>query len=586
MDVTDAADPVDIDVDDDALDEVSRRDLDFEAHPLPRLAPAVVAWWGLHVVVIAGSVGLLALLALWRPHAVFAVPLGLWALLWPMALVVFRPGQGMESEQGLLRLDRQAHPRFFAVVDDICARLGTTTPRAFFLVNSSNAYNARVQSDSTVMLGFASLVASDITAMRSTLGHELGHHLAEDTTDTALIAWGQLDTLGNLRIAPFPFAPLAQWLATRTKADAMRRSRLNEHAADFWGGLAAGRETTMACLQQDRRAQLLFAAVTDDVIVLREGGGRVFDLYRCLRLACRDADDHGFEILAPTGLTDPHATHPADRVRGRIVEHRLEGLPGLPDPNAGAAAGASLFDDDDAIGRDLSALFYDPEETGAGDWLEVVDDDFLWVAYAAALPAQLRGAFAAAGHPRLAVPMSSEALFAEVRFLIESGVRFCVSLYEPTLPAVLMPSVVVPDPRAEHFDVTHRIVGLLLDLLVNDGVLEGSRTFGTIRVIAVDGEYLFRLGLAARLSRGEGWDDLASEITRQGEAQRQRFELVLRGFHFQPFTPGATSTLATEGTGWERDTEEIVLPPAHADNSDRERCSDEQTLNDEAPAAE
>ena len=37
--------------------------------------------------------------------------------------------------------------RFFAVVDDVCARLSMTTPQALFLINESNAFNARVDEE-------------------------------------------------------------------------------------------------------------------------------------------------------------------------------------------------------------------------------------------------------------------------------------------------------------------------------------------------------------------------------------------------------------------------------------------------------
>jgi len=199
-----------------------------------------------------------------------------------------------------LRLERAAHPRFFAVVDDVCARLSMTTPQALFLINESNAFNARVESRSTIMLGFASLVASDVTALRSTLGHELGHHLADDTADPALLAWAQLEAMGQTRWLAFPFAPLAGRLATRTKADTMRRCRINEHAADFWGGVAAGHDTTAGCLLQDRRASLLWSGGVDDVVVLREAGLRVDDLYRCLRYTSHIADEDGFAMLPAT----------------------------------------------------------------------------------------------------------------------------------------------------------------------------------------------------------------------------------------------------------------------------------------------
>lgn len=599
--MADAADPgdpavdatVDVGVSHDAHDDVSRRDLDLDGHPLPRLAPAQLALWLLRVVVVIVAVAVAFALFALAPPVVVVVPVVLWVLLWGIGLVVFVAAQreGHDSERGLLRLERAAHPRFFAVVDDVCARLSVTTPEALFLINESNAFNARVESRSTIMLGFASLVASDVTALRSTLGHELGHHLADDTTDPALLAWGQLEALGATRWLAFPFAPLARWLTTRTKADTMRRCRLNEHAADFWGGVAAGHDTTAGCLLQDRRASLLWSAVVDDVVVLREAGLRVDDLYRCLRHASRVADEDGFAMMPPSRGTDPLSTHPGDGARADIVEERLRELPRFTSPVHEGGAGVDLFDDDAAIGRDLTDLFFDPDERGEGDWLAVVDDDDLWPRYVEVLPAQLRGAFVAAGHPRLAAPMSSRALFDEVRLLIEAGVRFAVTVHDPALPGLLIPAraVQIADPGGR-IDVTWRIVGLLLDLLVADGHLQGTTAFGTIRTVTVGDDALFRVALAARLAHGERWDDLVDQIERDERRHREMLVWASRGFGVGPRWQNPFSSAPSPTTpptpAWEHDTEEIVLP-VRADNSDRERSVDDHRReDDEAPAAE
>jgi hypothetical protein len=383
-----------------------------------------------------------------------------------------------------------------------------------------------------------------------------------------------------------PFSPLARRLAEAVKVDAMRRCRLNEHAADFWGGVAAGHDTTARCLAQDHRASLLWSALVDDVVVLREAGLRAADLYRCLREASRIADDEGFGVLPSQQGTDPLSTHPGDVARAVVVEERLRDLPRFtagPDH-----AAVDLFDDGDAIGDDLSALFFDPEENGAGDWLEVVDDVRLWDCYAAALPDQLRGAFMAVGHPRLAEPTSSRVLFDEVRLLIEAGVRFSAFAHARDLPGVLVPArgVQIADP-AGCVDVTSRLVGLLLDLLVIDGHLDGSMHFGALRTITVDGEWLFRVALAGRLTRGERWDDVADELTREARRRRDLRAWASHGFHVgdggrNPFASSSSSSSSSSSyvaaPAWERDTEEVVLP-VRADNSDRERSGDDVVVS-------
>jgi len=78
--VADAALPGDNDACN-ARDDVSRRDLDLDGHPLPRLAPAQLALWLLRAVVRSGAVAVVFGLVGLAPPIVVVVPVVLWVLL-------------------------------------------------------------------------------------------------------------------------------------------------------------------------------------------------------------------------------------------------------------------------------------------------------------------------------------------------------------------------------------------------------------------------------------------------------------------------------------------------------------------------
>ncbi len=529
---------VDDDVDDvDDVDEVSVSDVDLDRHPLPRVPRTVVALW-----VVRAAAALVLVLGAAIGGAAFgvvgAVVAGIVSAI-PMAILgmsrsLVRHGN---DEERFLRIERQAHPRFFVVLDEVCADVGAPKQDALYLVNESNSYNACVNGCSTILMGFGAIVAYDRTALRSTLGHELGHHLAGDAVDPAMRALNELESVVSMPMVVMPAAPLARRLLAWAKSDALRRSRLHEHSADFWGGVAAGPGTTATCLMADRRALYLWQGLTDDVSVLVEGGFRPHDVYGLLQRAVQHADEDGFEMRPSTSHTPTDSTHPADRSRATHTESQLQHLKARTSDGGSAL---ELFDNASAIMADLTALYFDPDSTGAGDWLTVVDDDDLWRRYIESLRPQVLKGFVTRLDPTPQDPMTI--VLERVRPLTEAGGRLFVG----------------------DTDVTARTIGCLLDLLVDDGRLQGSKLFGCQRYVQIRFTEHFRLVLASRLAQGELWDDLEAEL-RRGEAHRQELcAAFLRG-HARPWAPSPPSDVYSQDwedrtyPGWEDRTDDVSL---------------------------
>ena len=467
----------------DDVDEVSLGDVDLDQRPLPRVARTVVALW---IVRLLAGVMMVAGAALGAATigVVGAVVVGL-SLAVPVAIVaisalVVRRGS---TDRAFLRIERRAHPRFFVVLDEVCADVGAPAQDSLYLVNDSNSYNALVHGRSTILMGLGAIMAYDGTALRSTIGHELGHQIAGDAGDPAMLALSELENLGTMPLLLMPLAPLGRRLLAWAKPEALRRSRLHEHSADFWGGMAAGPGTTASCLMADRRALLLWQGLVEDVGVLVEGGHRPRDLYRRLQRAVEQADADGFEMRPAMGLTPADSTHPGDRFRASHAEAQLQHLKARP-VDTGPAI--ELFDNAAAIMADLTALYFDPDNDGDGDWLVTVDDEALWPRYIAALRPQVRQEFVTDLDPEPLSPLTI--LLERVRPVVEAGGRL----------------------HDGDKDVTHRTIGVLLDLLVDEGLLQGSRHFGCQRFISLQGQEYFRIVLALKLAGGdlELWDNL------------------------------------------------------------------------------
>lgn len=503
-----AAAPQGNDVDDvDDVDEVSVSDVDLDRHPLPRVPRTVVALWVVRavaalVLVLGAALGGAAFGVIGAVVAgiVAAVPTAILG----MSRWLVRHGN---DEERFLRIERQAHPRFFVVLDEVCADVGAPMQDALYLVNESNSYNACVSGRSTILMGFGAIVAYDRTALRSTLGHELGHHLAGDAVDPGMRAMSELESVVGMPAVVMPPAPLARRLLAWARSDALRRSRLHEHSADFWGGVAAGPGTTATCLMADRRALYLWQGLTDDVSALVEGGFRPHDVYALLQRAVQRADEDGFEMRPSTSHTPTDSTHPGDRSRATHTESQLRHLKAR---TVDASPALELFDNASAIMADLTALYFDPDSSGAGDWLTVVDDDDLWRRYIEAVRPHVCVGFVTALDPTPSDPMTI--LLDRVRPLTEAGGRYF----------------------AGDTDITARVIGCLLDLLVDEGRLQGSKLFGCQRYVQIRFTEHFRVVLAARLAQGELWDELEAEL-RRGDAQRQALLATFKHVHGRPW---------------------------------------------------
>ena len=137
------------------IDEVSVSDVDLDRHPLPRVPRTVVALW-----VVRAAAALVLVLGAAIGGAAFgvigAVVAGIVSAI-PMAILgmsrwLVRHGN---DEERFLRIERQAHPRFFVVLDEVCADVGAPMQDALYLLNESNSYNACVNGCSTILMALA-----------------------------------------------------------------------------------------------------------------------------------------------------------------------------------------------------------------------------------------------------------------------------------------------------------------------------------------------------------------------------------------------------------------------------------------------
>ncbi len=486
-------------------DEVSAADLDLRAHPLPAVPHAVLAVVALllSTVFLAAALSLVAWVVFGGIAAAVVGIVASGPTVWLVVVMCigYRTGN---SDRGLLKLERQAHPRFFTVFDAMMRDIGVVDVDVY-LVACANAHYGIVDGRTAVILGYGCFAPYSMTAFRSTMGHELGHAVGGDAKDFDAIAFMVLQYLAT---RPWAVRRLGRFLRDRARHDAMRRSRLREHAADFWGGMVAGAGTTERCLVEDRRSALLWDQYNADIDVLVAAGYRPQSFAALYHRAVAIADECGFGVRPSSASTNPLLSHPCDRARAEVAEGRLlafkndvvvnaNGGEDFDDGSGGVAR--ALLDDAVGVGEEVIELAIDADGGLESSGLVVVDNFCLWAVYASALRPRFRALVSQA----FAIPTNTPLLkmLPLLRLRAEAGGRWF--LHQPD----------DADADEDGFvDASQRVMSWFLDLLGDEGLLVGTRHVGAMRGWRVGGDDQFALTLSLRLSMGQLWDELETTV--------------------------------------------------------------------------
>lgn len=465
--------------------------------PLPRIPHAVLALWLLRAVVFAASAAVAGVALAGPPgFAVFArigCIVGALQLL-TLLRVSTKTRFGVHREC-YLQIDRVAQPRFFALFDDVCEHIGVAPCERVFLTSAANAMNERIEGSSALCFGWPLLSHSTVSEFLTTVGHETAHHAADDLGDSERLANGELHQLCSTR--SFVFRRLAARLVRWSTPDTNRRSRIAEHAADFWGAAVGGAGHTASSLWRDTRTVHLWGLVCDDIGVVERAGFRPDNLFPLLRTAWLMAEDLDYFAAEPIEVDDVESTHPGFHERSRRAE---DGIKGLPPRNDDLRPATALFDDPEALERELTNLMY------ARTKLKVLERDALWAVFAHSLGDDVRRRFAEALRCEIGPEHDAEALLRLARL---------------------------------HLHVIHRspdgfeLLNAAVDLALVEGSLPGTRVLGSPGAVSFGGAPIAVGSVVVGLMKDAGWwQDLLAAFhrptcvptTRQDETIDERDE--------------------------------------------------------------
>ncbi|MDP2343071.1 MAG: M48 family metallopeptidase [Deltaproteobacteria bacterium] len=466
-------------------------DDDFAGAPLPRVPHAVIAIWIVRLCAALAPLALGGLIAAWSP-LVGAVVVFAFAFVHVGLTIVCAGVVRLGADAaGLHPLDRAGHPGFFAVLDDVCDRMGVARLERVYLTNRASAENRRVEGASTLSFGWPLLTSSTVSEFLTTLAHETAHHSANDLSDSERLADEELEKLSDLKPVFFPWSPLAARLRLWSTADSYRRSRLAEHSADFWGAAVAGPGQTRSSLWTDGRTIHLWRLVVDDVELLRSAGFRPRSIYGLLREGWRLAEELHYFPAEPSACRPEDATtHPPDDVRAAVADAGVAGLAHRPIDERGAQV---MFEQVEHLERDLGDLYFSGPER-----VVVVDDHQLWPLFAEHLPARVRHSFAIAFQQPIDANVDAEALLTLSGAWLAAGKR----LFD-----------------ADGHDVTAALLARALDLALVEGTLVGRRSFGVPRTILVDGCEEAVASVVDALLQGVLWEEVLGSFVAEGEPE-------------------------------------------------------------------
>jgi heat shock protein HtpX len=261
------------------------------------------------------------------------------AMLWSLV-----PRREKFAAPGTL-LERDAHPRLFAELDDIAASLNEPLPRDVYLIGQVNAFVA----DRGGILGFGSrrimaiglplLSTLDVSEFRGVVAHEFGHYYSGDTsigpwvfkTQTAMIRTFQsIGSLTGIRIGFVQLMyRLVSFVLKQYFVGFLRVvnfvSRRKEHRADELACLVAGSAACMRGMRKIHGSAMAWAPYwNSEVAPVLERGCKpdIADGFARFLGAPEIAAqvEQGVEREIAEGKTQPYDTHPPLRDRIAAIE--------------------------------------------------------------------------------------------------------------------------------------------------------------------------------------------------------------------------------------------------------------------------
>jgi heat shock protein HtpX len=188
-------------------------------------------------------------------------------------------------------IDKAQHPKLFAVIEDIARRMGQPMPDHVYTMPAVNAFACHqggfigLGGKRIMGVGMGLLATSNVSQLRATIAHELGHFAGGETRLTGLIyvtRGAMIRTLENLGNNSFslPFAGIWKVYLWLTQAI----SRRQELIADEWSVRIAGRTALITSLQQGELHSAAFKLfVRSEVAPLLQRGvapDNLFEGYR------------------------------------------------------------------------------------------------------------------------------------------------------------------------------------------------------------------------------------------------------------------------------------------------------------------
>lgn len=247
-------------------------------------------------------------------------------------------------------LDRRAHPRFFAVLERVCAQVGQPMPSEVYLVNEVNAFVAErggwmgLGSRRVMGVGLPLLGGLDEEELRSVIAHELGHFVGGDTKlgpwihKTRMAMARAVENLSNTgSLLTYPFIWYTKFFLRITQAI----SRAQEYAADRVAATVAGVSATASALGKVESLAMLHDAFLHIELSPVVARGHAVPLDGGFRQFLGSSIARKLEALErPEHSPDPFDSHPPTRDRVAALRKLDPTAPTAPrDPATPRASG-------------------------------------------------------------------------------------------------------------------------------------------------------------------------------------------------------------------------------------------------------
>jgi Zn-dependent protease with chaperone function len=250
-------------------------------------------------------------------------------------------------------LEPRAHPRFFAVLERVCQKVGQPMPSEVYLVNEVNAFVAErggwmgLGSRRVMGVGLPLLGGLDEAELQSVIAHELGHFVGGDTKlgpwihKTRMAMARAVENLSNTgSLLTYPFVWYTKFFLRITQAI----SRAQEYAADRVAATVAGVAATASALGKVESLAMLHDAFLHIELSPVVAKGHAVPLDGGFRQFLGSSIARKLEAIErPEHEPDPFDSHPPTRERVAALRRLDPSAPSDP-RDASAPRASSLLD--------------------------------------------------------------------------------------------------------------------------------------------------------------------------------------------------------------------------------------------------